>query len=146
MREWWISPDYSGDMGEPAIADSPEELCSACQKIHVIEYTAYEDLEYKNDDLQHKLERYKKALKIAGECGHGALQTKIMELEDELSKTKAELWVAKDSALRTYDGLAQKADKADALEISLKELQEQFDAVADHRDELEAELAKLRKK
>lgn len=36
-------------------------------------------------------------------------------LTKELAETKAKLWVAKDSALRTYDGLAQKADKYDAL-------------------------------
>ncbi len=37
------------------------------------------------------------------------------ELEEEISQLKAQNWVLKDNSLRTYDGLAQKADKFDKL-------------------------------
>lgn len=84
------------------------------------------NLEDENDDLKHQLDRYKKALKDAGECGHGMLQTRILELEDELAKKKAELWVAKDAQLRTYDGLAFKADKADEYQVLLTEVLNTF--------------------
>ncbi len=44
-------------------------------------------------------------------------KTKVMlsNAEQRLRKQSAELWVAKDSQLRTYDGLAEKADKFDDL-------------------------------
>jgi hypothetical protein len=42
------------------------------------------------------------------------------ELEAKLKKTEAKLWIAKDSQLRTYDGLAQKADRTEELEAKLK--------------------------
>jgi hypothetical protein len=45
-------------------------------------------------------------------------------LQKELAETKAKLWVVKDSQLRTYDGLAQKADRADELEAENKRLRE----------------------
>lgn len=54
------------------------------------------------------------------------LQTRILELEDELAKKKAELWVAKDAQLRTYDGLAFKADKADEYQVLLTEVLNTF--------------------
>lgn len=42
-------------------------------------------------------------------------QARIAELEKENKRLKATNWVLKDSQLRTYDGMAQKADKYDAL-------------------------------
>jgi hypothetical protein len=44
----------------------------------------------------------------------------VEELEERIKQLEAELWVARDSALRTYDGLAQKADMADELAEALK--------------------------
>lgn len=42
----------------------------------------------------------------------------LKSLKQEIAKLKAENWVLRDSALRTYDGLAQKAHKYDeALKI-----------------------------
>jgi len=37
------------------------------------------------------------------------------EYEEKIVRLKAELWVSKDSQLRTYDGMAQRADMADKL-------------------------------
>jgi hypothetical protein len=43
-------------------------------------------------------------------------------LKEENAKLKAENWVLRDSRLRTYDGLAQKADKYETLIEALKAL------------------------
>lgn len=43
------------------------------------------------------------------------LEAKLAAAEKENTELKAKLWVAKDSQLRTYDGLTEKADKYDAL-------------------------------
>lgn len=48
------------------------------------------------------------------------LIAKVTELEKENKILSAKLWVAKDSALRTYDGLTDKASKYEALEAKLK--------------------------
>lgn len=78
-----------------------------------------------------------------------------LELQQQLAKAKAELWVAKDSALRTYDGLAQKADKADEFAKQISQLQQElkfvkadksvdnFDAFLKLKSELTASQAQL---
>jgi hypothetical protein len=43
------------------------------------------------------------------------LESKIELLESAQLKLKAENWVLRDQGLRTYDGLAMKADKYDVL-------------------------------
>jgi hypothetical protein len=55
-----------------------------------------------------------------------ALEAKCAELE-------ARLWVAKDSQLRTYDGLTDKADKYDALESRCQKLEAALQFYADER-------------
>lgn len=52
------------------------------------------------------------------------LKAQIEALKAENAKLKAELWTAKDAQLRTYDGLAQKADKYDALKEQAEALVE----------------------
>lgn len=47
------------------------------------------------------------------------------ELKKEIALLKAKLWVAKDSQLRTYDGLTEKADKYDLAVQALKKINEQ---------------------
>lgn len=42
------------------------------------------------------------------------------ELKEELAKTKARLWVAQDAQLRTYDGMAEKADAYDDMKAKLE--------------------------
>jgi hypothetical protein len=46
----------------------------------------------------------------------------VEELEERIKQLEAQLWVARDSALRTYDGLAQKADMADELAEALEQM------------------------
>lgn len=50
----------------------------------------------------------------------------INELTKEVARLKAENWVLKDSQLRTYDGLSEKADKYDRLKIRLEYIMEQL--------------------
>lgn len=46
---------------------------------------------------------------------------KVKKLEEENAKLKAENWVLRDSSLRTYDGMAMKADKYDILLQTVKQ-------------------------
>lgn len=43
------------------------------------------------------------------------VRKELQALKEENTKLKAQLWVANDARLRTYDGLAQKADKYDEV-------------------------------
>ena len=55
----------------------------------------------------------------------------IDELKSENKKLKAKLRVARDSQLRTYDGLSEKADKYDELEARFERIQKKVDAQAE---------------
>lgn len=64
------------------------------------------------------------------------------ELEAEISQLKSKLWVSNDAQLRTYDGLAQKADRHDRMEAALRALVDAFvvyegdaEAAADQAEE-----------
>lgn len=46
----------------------------------------------------------------------------LQEAQKEIAELKAKLWVAKDNALRTYDGLAEKADKYDEAKEMLEKM------------------------
>lgn len=54
------------------------------------------------------------------------LESETVSLKTEIMKLKSEIWVHKDSALRTYDGLAIKADKYD---IMLRVLEPKIEAL-----------------
>lgn len=59
------------------------------------------------------------ALKLSGK----KLNPVILErdsLRTQLAEANAKLWVAKDSQLRTYDGLAEKAARVDEVEEKLE--------------------------
>lgn len=49
-------------------------------------------------------------------------KTHLHEAQKEIAELEAKLWVAKDSALRTYDGLADKADKYDEANEMLEKM------------------------
>lgn len=46
----------------------------------------------------------------------------LQEAQKEIAELKAKLWVAKDNALRNYDGLAEKADKYDEAKEMLEKM------------------------
>ena len=48
------------------------------------------------------------------------LENEIDFLKEEIKKLKAQLWVAKDSQLRTYDGMSQRSDMAEKMYEALK--------------------------
>ena len=98
-REWWIDSDCDGY----GIWRGPE-LGEMEGAVHVIEHSAYEKV---CAELAH--------LKYNAMADENAFRQELDTLRAENDKLKAQLWVAKDSALRTYDGLAEKADKYDAL-------------------------------
>lgn len=50
------------------------------------------------------------------------LKIKLQAAEKKIKELEAKLWVAKDSALRTYDGLADKADKYDEANEMLEKM------------------------
>jgi hypothetical protein len=50
------------------------------------------------------------------------LQRLCLEKDDEIAQIKAKLWIANDRGLRTYDGMAEKADRADKLQAELDQV------------------------
>lgn len=143
MREYYLS--RGNDIG-------PNELTHIClfeyhaekNPLILVERSAYDALESERDILKNavdkrtemvdKLERSVReletqvnclnALVTVSESATGAMHqaTRIKELETENSKLKAENWVRKDAALRTYDGLSEKAARADVLEQQLADI------------------------
>lgn len=71
------------------------------------------------DDLESKLEVCSQTCDI--------YQAENERLEKENSELKAQIWVLKDSQLRTYDGLAQKADRHDRMEAALRAVVDAFE-------------------
>ncbi len=72
---------------------------------------------------------------LTARCGDAelevaALRAQRVELTKKISKLEAGLWVAKDSQLRTYDGLATKAHQRDALVAALRDLVHMYDLEA----------------
>jgi vacuolar-type H+-ATPase subunit I/STV1 len=67
-------------------------------------------------ELEEQVQRYKTALKSAGDCGHGMLQTRILELEDALQECQHELEALR---LLTQSQVAE-FDRAHAANESLK--------------------------
>jgi hypothetical protein len=76
-------------------ASLSSEDCVVCasgleQRISAFkEYT--QDLEAKGQALLSERDRFKVALRKAGECGHGMLQQEILELEDKVAKLRTAL-------------------------------------------------------
>lgn len=54
----------------------------------------------------------------------------LLEAQKEIAELKAKLWVAKDSSLRTYDGLAEKADKYDEAKEILEKMVAQLESIS----------------
>ena len=74
------------------------------------------ELAYNKDNLRSAHERFDRESFDLG------FVTAWEERQKEVAKLKAELWVAKDSMLRTYDGLAQKADACDRMRESIRSI------------------------
>lgn len=100
-REYWIEfggdPSNDKEVYKRYSATVPFKPCSLSDEvIHVIEKSAYDKL---------KESENKKIME---------LMTAIGTLVDNETELKIKLRIAHDSQLRTYDGLADKADKYDA--------------------------------
>lgn len=98
--------------------------------LHLVPYSAYAALKSDNEDLE---KHYSSANKEAKDYCDELFELKKENLKQAilLQTLRAELWVAKDSQLRTYDGMAQKADRVDDVE---KELLEKTEALEKIRD------------
>jgi len=120
-KEFWIVDCGAGMLACSADPRKIPTNADAPVLAHVIEKSAYDRLKDENE----LLEKYFKT-ELAPKL------SEIEELQSKLKKTEAELWAAKDARLRTYDGLAQKADKADKLEAQLKAAVEVMKAVRSH--------------
>lgn len=66
-----------------------------------------------------------------------AALTRAELAESRIRELEAQLWVAKDAQLRTYDGLAQKADRADRYEAALRAIVDAFLYLDDSLSELD---------
>lgn len=82
-----------------------------------IEIEAYEAVKAERDTAIQAMNDAHESLRKSGEIDR--------RLREENSRLQAENWIHKDAALRTYDGLAQKADKADELEKEVAALRAQ---------------------
>lgn len=102
---------------------------------------------FERNELQRQLEKYKA---YADENAFAANKAEIenAKLRTENSKLQAQLYVAKDSALRTYDGLTERAALADELQRENEALRSTLKSALDgtnaYRESREEALAKYR--
>lgn len=106
MRQWTLKGTNIRQFDGPSL--NPGE------KIEVVEKCAY-------DKLQADLNSYKDQLEWSLRNEEKQKQY-YFDNQKEIRKLKAENWVLKDNSLRTYDGLAQRADRADKLEEKLQNI------------------------
>lgn len=61
-------------------------------------------------------------VKLGNERHHVVEYSALEAAEKKIKELEAKLWVAKDNSLRTYDGLADKADKYDEANEMLEKM------------------------
>ncbi len=113
--EWWHSLKPGGLAGPP----------HQHTFIHVIEYSAYSEL---REELNKKLDWIKVQDEIIRNEKNNveALTDVARKLKSKTAKLKAQNWVLKDNNLRTYDGMAQKADAYDDAIKEIERLKERI--------------------
>ncbi len=120
-REWWIRSDVGAFHDWIAIDSDPKDS----DGIHVIEYSEYERLQNECWDINVQAGHYRVEIdKLT------PLLNVIADQEKRIDELKAENWVLRDTNLRTYDGLTDKADKYDETVAKLTIAREALEKIS----------------